>query len=60
MLPRRRFIRRIAAWQDGYGFLRQRPMAGPLPHLAPSDAPPDGQNTDTRVSPASQLTSPLA
>jgi hypothetical protein len=42
------------------GFFRQRPIAGGVPHLAPSDAPPDGQNTETSVSPASQLTSPSA
>ena len=41
---------------DGYGFLRQRPMVGLVPHFAPSGAPPEGQNTDTRISLASQLT----
>ena len=35
-------------------------MAGPVPHLAPSGAPPEGQNTDTRISLASQLTSSVA
>ena len=35
-------------------------MAGAVAHLAPSGAPPEGQNTDTRFSLASQLTSPSA
>jgi len=35
-------------------------MVGVVPHLAPSGAPPLGQNTETNVSLASQLTAPSA
>src|SRR4051812_20456181 len=34
---------------DAYGFLRQRPMVGVVPHFAPSGAPREGQNTDTTM-----------
>jgi hypothetical protein len=44
----------------GYGFLRHRPTVGVVPHFVPSGAPPPGQNTDTSVSLASQLTEPSA
>jgi glutathione S-transferase len=47
------------AW-DPYGFFRQRPMVGVVPHFAPSGAPPAGQKTDANVSLASQLTAPSA
>ena len=43
-----------------YGFFRQTPTVGLVPHLAPSAAPPLGQNTDTSVSLDSQLTEPSA
>jgi hypothetical protein len=45
--------------RKGY-FRRQRPTVGAAPHLAPSAAPPLGQNTETSVSLASQLTAPSA
>lgn len=35
-------------------------MVGVVPHFAPSGAPPVGQNTDTSVSLAPQLTAPSA
>src|SRR5665647_2352404 len=41
-----------------YGFRRQRPTVGVVPHFAPSGAPPLGQNTDTNVSSGSQVTDP--
>ena len=37
---------------------KQRPTVGDVAHFAPSAAPPPGQNTDTRVSLASQLAAP--
>jgi hypothetical protein len=43
-----------------YGLRKQRPTVGDVPHFAPSGAPPLGQNTDTRVSLASQLAAPSA
>jgi hypothetical protein len=43
-----------------YGFRRQRPTVGAVPHFAPSGAPPLGQKTETNVSLASQLTEPSA
>ena len=43
-----------------YGFFRQSPTVGLVPHLAPSAAPPLGQNTDTSVSLDLQLTEPSA
>jgi len=39
-------------------FLMQSPIVGVVPHLAPSGAPPFGQNTDANVSFASQFTAP--
>jgi hypothetical protein len=41
-------------------FLMHNPTVGVVPHLAPSGAPPLGQNTETKVSLASQLTAPSA
>ena len=32
------------------GFFRHNPTVGPVPHFAPSGAPPLGQKTDTSVS----------
>ena len=60
---RRRAVRLMAAkgWRRlTYGFFRQRPIVGVVPHFAPSGAPPPGQNTETNVSPASQSTAPSA
>src|SRR6266702_7067596 len=45
--------------QTAYGFFKHNPTAAPA-HLAPSGAPPLGQNTDISVSLASQLTAPSA
>jgi len=55
---RRAFLHR--AIPARYGFFRQSPTVGLVPHLAPSAAPPLGQNTDTSVSLDSQLTEPSA
>jgi hypothetical protein len=46
--------------RGAYGFFRQSPMVGVVPHFAPSAAPPEGQNTDTSISSPSQLTAPSA
>jgi hypothetical protein len=43
-------------WICIHYFLRQRPTVGDEPHFGPSAEPPLGQNTDTNVSLASQLT----
>jgi hypothetical protein len=45
---------------EAQGFFKQRPTLGFVPHFAPSGAPPLGQNTDTKVSLGSQLTTPSA
>ncbi len=51
--------RRAAVLPDISSYLRrQRPTVGGVEHLAPSAAPPPGQNTDTSVSFASQLAAP--
>src|SRR5580658_10374499 len=41
-------------------FFKHRPTVGPFAHLAPSGEPPLGQNAETSVSLASQLTAPSA
>jgi hypothetical protein len=50
---------RFAVKSKSY-FRRHSPTVGAVPHLAPSAAPPLGQNTETSVSLASQLTAPSA
>jgi hypothetical protein len=59
---RRDVARNALICDDGRkGYLRRhRPTVGAAPHLAPSAAPPLGQNTETSVSLASQLTAPSA
>src|SRR5882757_3350258 len=42
------------------GLCKHSPTVGDVPHFAPSGAPPLGQNTETRVSLASQLAAPSA
>jgi hypothetical protein len=58
---------RLEAWaasdqpishRQHYGLRRHRPIVGDVPHFAPSGAPPLGQNTETKVSFASQLAAP--
>src|SRR6516165_9042091 len=48
----------VISLAGAYGRLRQSPIVGTVLHLAPSGAPPFGQNTDTSVSVSSQLTAP--
>jgi hypothetical protein len=53
------FIDRTKPDNSG-GFREQRPTVGAVPHFAPFATPPLGQNTETNVSFASQLTEPSA
>src|SRR5215213_10239043 len=45
---------------ENYGLRKHSATVGWVEHFAPSAAPPPGQNTDTRVSLASQLAAPSA
>jgi hypothetical protein len=58
---RAKAVRRFTSYgpdAPAQGLPRHRPMVGLVPHFAPSGEPPPGQNTDTRVSFASQFTVP--
>jgi hypothetical protein len=63
-LARTRRLHRVRGRGDGFNskaYLRTHsPTVGGVAHLAPSGAPPPGQNTAARVSVASQLAAPSA